>query len=202
MQEIVAQRGRVQSAPHLRLLTWEGSDAELLDLVEVADSSASARFHDRFGSDVHALVRALVGPDPACGRLVEASLLAAYSDILHSNISVGQLSARVEQHTVNVVRSHLRQRWWWRLLRSNGSALDNRSPEQVFSFYDALASMRPDWRIAFCLSYVAGRALSDIARLCHCSVSEVRRHLFRAESQLREAPPAGLYSDLGVGWES
>src|SRR5690606_1502340 len=113
MQDSVQQRGRVQSAPHLRLLTWEGSTSELLELVAMRDEGAAARFYDRFGSGVHALVRALVGPDPAHARVVEASLLAAYAGLFSCRVSTSRLCAFVESHAVRAVRSHLRRRRFW-----------------------------------------------------------------------------------------
>src|SRR5690606_15505699 len=96
MQDSVQQRGRVQSAPHLRLLTWEGSSSELLELVAMRNEGAAARFHDRFASGVQALVRALIGPDAAHARLVEKSLLAAYAGLFTRRVSPSRLTAHVD----------------------------------------------------------------------------------------------------------
>src|SRR5690606_34870087 len=218
MQDSVQQRGRVQSAPHLRLLTWQGSDAELLDLVAMNDPGAPARFHDRFGNDVHALVRALVGPDRAHARLVEKSLLAALRSLYVRNrhgrgsysrgsnafgLSVGMLPSWVERHTVRVVKAHLRRQYWVRRLGGRAPRVESGAPDQVLVFYERLAHLVPDVRLAFCLRYVAGRALSDTARLCCCSVSEVRSRLQQAECQLRTAVEDDFGADMPeFGWES
>jgi len=198
----------VQSAPHLRLLTWEGSDSELLDLVASGDDAAAARFHDRFGSSVHALVRALLGPDvghgPGAGqeRLVERSLLSAYASLYDRTTSVAELPARVERHTVKIVRAHLRsRRWSWRDRRRaiSESELD----EEVLAFYGRIAQLAPDLRISFCLRYVVGKALSETARLCDCSLTEVRERLARAEAYLRTMADDELFCQFAdVDWES
>jgi DNA-directed RNA polymerase specialized sigma24 family protein len=203
MQDSMRQRGRVHSAPHLRLLTWEGSDAELLDRVASGDADAALRFHDRFGNDVHALVRALVGPDPAQAQLVESSLLLAYSGLYSKRVSVGQLPAWVEQHTVKVVRRYLRKRGLARRFRSVAPRFELDTTDDVLVFYERVTDLAPELRIAFCLRYVAGRALSDTARLCGCSVSELRSRLDRAEAYVRAVSDIDVDYDLpDVGWES
>lgn len=185
MPDTVQQRGRLQSAPHLRLLTWEGSDAELLELIALQDETAAGRFHDRFSSGVHALVRALVGPSQFHARLVERSLLTAYRGLYHHHVSVGQLQAWVDFHSVRTVRSHLRRHRWWllgkRQLQVGGVA-------EVTRFYRQVSNLPSDLQVAFCLRYVAGRALSETARLLECSVPELRRKLERAEARLGAQP--------------
>lgn len=201
MQDSVQQRGRVQSAPHLRLLTWQGSDAELLELVALRDQAAAARFHDRFASDVHALVRALVGPHAAHARLVERSLLRAYRGLATSDVSVGQLPGWVEKYAVRTARSYLRFRRWGRWLPDRGNRSERRSPKGLAAFFERLGELRPDAQIAFCLRYVAGRALSDSARLCECSVHDLRGKLRTAEDHLKALPEGLLDEELPeVGW--
>ena len=219
MQDSVQQRGRVQQpAPHLRLLTWQGSDAELLDLVAMNDASAALRFHDRFGNDVHALVRVLVGPDRAHARLVEQSLLAALASLYRRSrstrssysrepngcgLSVGMLPAWVERHTVKVVRAHLRRQYWFRRFGGRAPRVESGVSDQVLVFYERLAHLAPDLRLVFCLRYVAGRALSDTARLCQCTVSEARSRLEQAEAHLRTTAEDDFGSDMPeFGWES
>ncbi len=209
MQDSVQQRGRVQSAPHLRLLTWEGSDAELLELAALGDEAAAARFHDRFANGVHALVRALVGSDSSHTWLVKKSLLTAYRALFDTTVlsersaSVGQLPALVEMHTVRVIRAYLRNQCWLRRFGLGSTRFDPTTEDQVLVFYEHLAELAPDLRIAFCLRYVAGRALSDSARLCNCTVAEFRRRLSRAESFMESMTDTELESELPeVGWES
>src|SRR5690606_26761367 len=90
--------------------------SELLELVAMRNEGAAARFHDRFASGVHALVRALIGPDAAHARLVEKSLLAAYAGLFTRRVSPSRLTAHVDAQVVRVVRSYLRrQRFWAKL---------------------------------------------------------------------------------------
>ena len=199
MQDRVQQRGRVQSAPHLRLLTWEGSDAELLELVALRDETAAARFHDRFGSDVHALVLALVGHHQAHERLVTKSLLGAFAGLYTSDVSAGQLPAWVARHTVRVVRGHLRARRWLGLLsgRKRAQALGS-----LAVVYDRLGRLPSDVQLAFCLRYVAGRALSDSALLSECSVQDIRERLKHAEDHLAGVAPSLLHEvPAEIVWE-
>lgn len=203
MQDSVQQRGRVQSAPHLRLLTWEGSDAELLELVAMRDESAAVRFHDRFASGVHALVRVLVGPDPAHVRLVERSLLNAFSGLYARPINAGKLPSWVEAHAVLVVRSYLRRRQLSARLGFSGVRFERDSSEDALLFYERLANVPIEARIAFCLRYVAGRALSDTALLCGCSLSLVRERLIQAERILQSVAEQDYVHDHpDLGWES
>lgn len=203
MQDSVQQRGRVQSAPHLRLLTWEGSDSELLELVALRDDGAAARFHDRFGSAVHALVRALVGPDAAHARLVEKSLLAAYAGLFSCRVSPSRLSAWVEAHAVRAVRSYLRRERLWVRLGARRARLEPNASDEALLFYERVGNLDPEVRIAFCLRYVAGRALSDTAVLCGTSVAQVRSRLVQAEAYLRGVADYGGGPDQPeFGWES
>lgn len=203
MQDSVQQRGRLQSAPHLRLLTWEGSTSELLELVALRDEGAAALFHDRFASGVHALVRALIGPDPAHARLVEKSLLVAYTRLFSSRVSPSRLSAWVDAHAVRVVRSYLRRQRVWVKLRARRVYLEHNASDEALLLYERLVDLEPDVRIAFCLRYVAGRALSDTAVLCGASVAQVRARLIQAERQLRSIADYAADPDQPeLGWES
>ena len=203
MQDSVQQRGRVHSAPHLRLLTWEGSSSELLELVAIRDEGAAARFHDRFGSSVHALVRALIGPNAAHTRLVEKSMLDAYAGLFTCRVSPSRLSAWVDSHTVRVVRSYLRRQRIWVKLGARRVRLEPSASDEALLLYERLGSLDPDVRIAFCLRYVAGRALSDTAVLCGASVAQVRARLVQAEAQLRSVADFGADPDQPeLGWES
>jgi DNA-directed RNA polymerase specialized sigma24 family protein len=203
MQDSVQQRGRVQSAPHLRLLTWEGSSSELLELVAMRDEGAAARFHDRFGSGMHALVRALIGPDAAHARLVEQSLLAAYAGLFSSRVSPSRLGAWVDGHAVRVVRSYLRRQRFWIKLGARRVRLEPTASDEALLLYERLGDLDPDVRIAFCLRYVAGRALSDTAVLCGVSVAQVRARLVQAEAHLRSVADYSADPDQPeLGWES
>lgn len=203
MQDSVQQRGRVQSAPHLRLLSWEGSSSELLELVAMRDEGAAVRFHDRFGSGMHALVRALVGPDSAHARLVEKSLLAAYAGLVSCRVSPSRLGAWVEAHAIRVVRSYLRRQRFWLKLGARRVRLEPNASDDALLLYERLGDLDPDVRIAFCLRYVAGRALSDTAVLCGASVAQVRARLVQAEAHLRSVADYGADSDQPeLGWES
>ena len=203
MQDSVQQRGRVQSAPHLRLLTWEGSDAELLELIAMRDDSAASRFHDRFASRVHALVRVLLGPDPAQARLVECSLLRAFSGLYARPVNAGKLPSWVESHVVQVVRGYLRRRRLAARLGLASVRFERDASEDALLFYERLTSVPTEARIAFCLRYVAGRALSDTALLCGCSLSLVRERLISAERLLQPVAEQDYSHDHPeLGWES
>ena len=203
MQDSVQQRGRVHSAPHLRLLTWEGSSSELLELVARRDEGAAARFHDRFSSSAHALVRALIGPDAAHARLVEKSLLAAYAGLFNSRVSPSRLSAWVDGHVVRVVRSYLRRQRLWSKLGARRVRLEPSASDEALLFYERVGSLEPDVRMAFCLRYVAGRALSDTALLCGASGPQIRARLVQAEAYLRSIADYGCDADQPeFGWES
>jgi len=201
MQDSVQQRGRVQSAPHLRLLTWEGSAAELLELVAVRDDAAAACFHDRYSSAVHALVRALVGPDAAYARLVEKSLLSAYAGLFTCRVSPNRLGAWVDGHAVRVVHTYLRSKRW--SFGARRLRLEPTVSDEALLFYERLGNLDPDVRIAFCLRYVARRALSDSALLAGCSVAQLRERLLVAETYFRSVSAHDFDSDQPeLGWES
>ena len=203
MQDSVQQRGRVQSAPHLRLLTWEGSAAELLELVALRDDAAAACFHDRYSSAVHALVRALVGPDAAYARLVEKSLLSAYAGLFTCRVSPNRLGAWVDGHAVRVVHTYLRSKRWSLRLGARRLRLEPTVSDEALLFYERLGNLDPDVRIAFCLRYVARRALSDSALLTGCSVAQLRERLLVGEAYFRSVSEHDFDSDQPeLGWES
>jgi DNA-directed RNA polymerase specialized sigma24 family protein len=183
------------STPYLRLLSWQGSDGELIGLVRDADLKGRVRFFERFGREVTALVRALVGPSTAYRALAERSLLEAYQQVFDTK-DVRNLSALVHRTTVRVVRRYQRQTWLLGWLGRRSDALENETDHNIRILYEELQMLPPGERLALCLRHVAGRSLSDTAMLLGCSTSKLRRRLHTAEARLAPAISAHLPADL------
>lgn len=184
------------STPYLRLLSWQGSDGELVGLVRDAGLKGRVRFFERFGGEVVELVRALLGPSTAYRAIAEQSLLEAYQQVFERGDDVHNLTALVHRVTVRVVRRYQRQTWLLGWLGRRQDTLENETDHNIRIFYEELQALPPSERLALCLRHVARRSLSDSAMLLGCSTTKLRRRLRVAEARVAPAITAHLPADL------
>src|SRR5690606_38297768 len=118
-------------------------------------------------------------------------------------VSPSRLTAHVDAQVVRVVRSYLRRQRFWAKLGARRVRLESTASDEALLLYERLGDLDPDVRIAFCLRYVAGRALSDTAVLGRASVAQVRARLAQAEARLRSVADYSSEPDQPeLGWES
>ena len=116
------------------------------------------------------------------------------------------LGGFVSSITVFVAREAIRakrRRWWLSLFAADQppevelSGVDPVAREAVRAFYEVVGKLPDDERIAFCLRYVEGMELSEIAAACETSLSTLKRRLRDAERRFsRLAGTRAELSDL------
>ncbi|HZO11746.1 MAG TPA: sigma-70 family RNA polymerase sigma factor [Polyangiaceae bacterium] len=80
-----------------------------------------------------------------------------------------------------------RRRWWLFFMAPEATpdielvGIDAVAREAVRAFYEVVGKLPEDERIAFCLRYVEGMELTELAAVCACSVSTIKRRLRAAE---------------------
>jgi RNA polymerase sigma-70 factor, ECF subfamily len=178
----------------VRVLSWRGTDEELLQRLQRDRAAAGALLHDRFAPEVNGLVWRLLGADQEHDDLVH-QIFCRLIVHAHRVREADKLAGWVRSVTVNTVYSELRKRGVRRLF----VAAQSRKPEE---FEDAAASLESRDllarvytvldrlpaadRLAFSLRYIEGKRLSEVATLCDCSLATVKRRVARAEVELAD----------------
>ena len=198
-------------AAELSVLRWQGTDAELLDLVLSGAPSAVARLSDRLCPDVNRVVWKLLGADPDHNDLVHDIFIKIWSSLAAGKVkNPERLSSWVVAVAVHTVHKELRRRYVRRRLRG---AVPSAEPvcatnelearDLLRSVYTILSQIPPREQLAFSLRYLDQRQLAEVARLCACSLATVKRRLMRAEqrfARLAHSYPAVMDLVSGRNW--
>jgi RNA polymerase sigma-70 factor (ECF subfamily) len=86
------------------------------------------------------------------------------------------------------LRSKRRRRWLFFVAPESAPEIelpgvDPVAREAVRAFYEVVGKLPEDERIAFCLRYVEGMELTELAAVCESSVSTIKRRLRAAEAR-------------------
>ncbi len=172
----------------LQVLTWEGSDAELLELLHRQAPQAAAKLYDRFSRDVNRVVFHLTGPDSEHDDLVQDTFLRVFRNIGQVR-EASKLSSWVVSVAVNVVLSELKRRKLRRWLLAEKTKTDvtddyghdHEARQLLRSVFGVLDAMPANERTVFALRYLDERTMNDVAELTCVSLPTAKRSLAKAE---------------------
>jgi RNA polymerase sigma-70 factor (ECF subfamily) len=173
-------------------------DADLVARVASGDREAEEalyRSHVRYIAGI--VLRLLANPTEAEDVVQDTFTIALAS--LPSLRDPGALRPWLAQIAVSQVRRRFRRR---RLLKLLGIGSDDdtgaletiaardASPEvrsELYALGRALDTLPADQRIAWCLRYVEGDTLEEVARTCACSLATAKRRIATAHERVRAA---------------
>ena len=188
------------SSPNVAVLRFQGTDAQLLELVARRDPTAPAVVFDRFGDDVNRLVWRCLGADPDHDDIVHDAfihILEGLPRVAHA----GALRSWVASVAINTARTELRKRRFRRTFWSSdpvpdiaASSSDPESTRMLQRIYAILDRLPTDERIAFILRFVEQHSLAEVAELVGCSLATIKRRIARANERFHKL--AGRDPDL------
>jgi RNA polymerase sigma-70 factor (ECF subfamily) len=180
------------SSGNVAVLRFQGTDAQLLDLVRRKDATAFAVVYDRFGDDVNRLIWRCLGADPDHDDVVHEAFLQILKG-LPRVVDPRALRGWVATVAINTARTELRKRRFRRAFWSADpvpdvavSAGDPECHELLRRTYAILDRLPTDERIAFILRFVEQHALAEVAELVGCSLATVKRRISRATKRFGE----------------
>jgi RNA polymerase sigma-70 factor (ECF subfamily) len=147
---------------------------------------------DRFKGHIGRLLTRMLGPGPDIEDLMQDVLFRVFQR-LHKIDPPDALPGYVTSVTVLVAREAIRKRKRsrWLSFFSNQELVDLTSthgsadvPEDVRSFYGAMAKLSTHSRLCITLRYVEGMGLEEMGAAMDLSLATVKRHLKRGEDEL------------------
>ena len=168
--------------------------AELLRDLAAQRPGADRELVDRFKVHVHRLLTRTLGPGPDTEDLLQEVFFRVFRRI-HKVDPPDALPGYITSITVLVAREALRKRKrsrWLSFFSSEDLAeiASKRGaddvPEDVRSFYQAVAKIPTQSQLCVTLRYVDGMALQELADATFVSLATAKRHLQRAETELLE----------------
>lgn len=182
-------------APRAVISPLPPTDAALVAAARDGDRAAASALFVRHAPRVRRVLLRVLGPDAELGDVLQdvfIDALAGLSDLRDP----GALGAWLAGIAVHRARREIRKRRRWSWLRfmapdelPEGAARDHddAASEQVSAMFRALDRLPTDDRIVFCLRFLDGRELGEIAALSSVSLATIKRRLVRAEASFREA---------------
>ena len=167
---------------------------ELLRDIAASRPGAERVLVDRFKGHIHRLLARTLGPGPDVDDALQEVLFRLFSR-LHKVHPPDALPGFVTSITVLVAREALRKRRrsrWLSFLSSDDLAEVTAKqgaedvPDDVRSFYGAVARLTPHSQLCITLRYVEGMRLEEMAAAMEISLATVKRHLKRAEEEFVE----------------
>ncbi len=179
---------RSPSGARLQVLTWQGSDEQLLELAHAGSVHAAGRLYDRFSKDVNRVVFHLMGPDSEHDDLVQETFLRVFRSISQVR-EAAKLSSWVVSVAVNVALSELKKRKYRRWLlaekskvdANEGRADDHEARQLLRSVFGVLDAMPASERTTFALRHMDERTMNEVAELMSVSLPTAKRALAKAE---------------------
>lgn len=188
------------SSPNVAVLRFQGTDAQLLELVRRRDKTAPAIVYDRFGDDVNRLVWRCLGADPDHDDIVHDVFIQILQGLPRVT-NPAALRSWVASVAINTARTELRKRRFRRAFWSSdpapdvpASSTDPESARLLARTYAILDRLPTDERIAFILRFVEQHSLAEVAELVGCSLATIKRRLARANERFHKL--AGRDPDL------
>ena len=165
------------------------SDERLVEELRSGNADAAGAFYDRHSPSVSRILIRILGPDTDLADIhqeVFAEALQGIASLREPSAVKGWLRAIA----VNTARTRItrRTRKWWMWLTDPDDLPEREAPcatDDVLHALDAtyrlLDKLAPDERIAFCLRFIDGMDLTDVAAACSVSLTTIKRRLSRAE---------------------
>ncbi|MGH1341810.1 MAG: RNA polymerase sigma factor [Nannocystales bacterium] len=184
------QAGDEQKRPaNVAVLRFQGSDAQLLELVRSRDPTAPAAVFDRFEQDVNRLIWRCLGADTDHDDLVHETFLHVLKGMARVR-DPEALRGWVASVAVNTARSELRKRRFRRGFWSTepmpdvgAEPADTEGRDMLRQVYRILDRLPTDERIAFILRHVEQRPLEHVAEMAGCSLATIKRRLAKANKR-------------------
>lgn len=180
------------SSPNVAVLRFQGTDAQLLELVRRRDKTAPAAVYDRFGHDVNRLVWRCLGADPDHDDIVHDAFIQIIEGLPRVT-NPAALRSWVASVAINTARTELRKR---RLRRAFWSAdpmpdvaastTDPETARVLRRTYAILDRLPTDERIAFILRFIEQHALAEVAEMVGCSLATAKRRIARANERFHK----------------
>lgn len=177
------------SATTLRLVEGESST----DPEDAAPLSLAAAFR-AYSPYVAQIGRRLLGPSDEVEDFVQDVFIQARRGISGVR-TAGALKGWLSTIAVRLARRKLRRRrfrqmfWFEREVDYAEVAGSTSSPEDaalLARIYRILDGLPPDQRIAWSLRVLHGERIDDVAELCECSPTTVKRRVAAAQAAIRE----------------
>jgi len=166
--------------------------ARLIEAITEGRPGADKILVDRFKGHVHRLLTRMLGPGPDVEDLLQEALFRVFQRLSKVD-PPDALPGFVTSVTVLVAREALRKRRrarWLSFFASDDLAeLAARRggvdiPEDVRSFYEAVAKLSERSQVCVTLRHVEGMGHKEIADAMGVSLATIKRHLQQAESEL------------------
>jgi len=178
--------GRSTSTVRELRTAWGPTDAILVDEIRKGSTEAAGVFFDRYGNHVERLIWSLLGPESEAEDVLHEIFVRALEGI--DNVEdPARLKSWLTGITVYTAREWIRRRTRGRWLRFVDELPETPQPaasdevnEATRCTFDVLRGMAPDDRIIFCLRFIEGMEMAEIALACDVSVSTAKRRLTEA----------------------
>ena len=176
------------------------SPEDLLLRLQAGDGASATLLVEHFGQMVNRLVRSALGPDQDHEDLVHR----VYCELIvhiHRVRQAPQLTAWVQQVTLNLVRTEIRSRTVRRKYSGEVTDLENHQTQRpedhearqlLGKVYDILDTFSEEHRLAFVLRMIERHSIPEIALMSQTSESTVKRRVQKAwrlfEASARHIP--------------
>jgi len=175
----------------------EVAEADLVRAARAGQRHAQRELYQRYAEPLYSCVARLLGRSAEAEDVVQDAFLAAFQE-LESLSEPERFGWWLRSIAVHKVHRRLRRRQLLqRLGFSSGEEDVTLSPaadpaagpfvKTMLTQVDrALQMLTPKLRIAWMLRHVDGQPLEDIAEQCGVSLATIKRHIKRAEAELRQ----------------
>lgn len=185
--------------PRLRVIPGGAAvdDAEVARRLKAGDPAAPALLFDRFGALVDRVLLRILGDSADHDDRVQETFIEVLRTVSALRDD-GAFKPWVTTIAVRVARAELRRRrvrrflslWRDDELPEVAVDDDHHGRETLRATYRILDAMPTEERLAFTLRVIHGEELTEVARLCGCSLATIKRRISRAEARFREAAAA------------
>ena len=202
-----------EKRPNIVSLAWKGTDEALVERLHRDPDGGAALLCDRFGRDINGLVWSLLGPDAEHDDVVQDVYVALLAGVGRLR-DPSKLHAWVRAVTVTTVRWELRKRsvrrkrWFAKATMDDYPAsvgVDMHARAQLRRLFAIVEGLSVPQRLAFSLRHIHRQSLPEVAAMCGCSLTTIKRRLARAEQRIATfvARDEGLRQRLDRGsWKS
>jgi RNA polymerase sigma-70 factor (ECF subfamily) len=163
------------------------TDADIVAQLRAGERTAAAMLFDRYGNLVERLLWSLLGPETEAEDLLHEVFLRALVGIRDIE-DPSRLKSWLTGIAVHTARESIRKRVRRRWLRFVDEVPESPAPraseevtEATRCTYDVLSAMGADERVFFCLRFIEGMEMAEIAVACDVSISTAKRRLKDAE---------------------
>jgi RNA polymerase sigma-70 factor (ECF subfamily) len=197
-------------------LAFLGDDVALVEALREHHPGAKAALVERYAPLVERIITHVIGFDRELADIVQDVFLSALGSIhkLQDPRALRPWLSRVATATARkALRSRMRRGWLRLFLDADeerrweppAAGLDADVLAALAAVYAVLQRLPADDRIAFCLRFVDGMELTEVADACGVSLATIKRRLVRAEQRFaaaaRQRPELADWMKEGSRWQ-